>query len=120
MQPDRSANNTFPVQLRIKKNSDFQDILQKGTKYYGEYFIAFALKNDELKVGFTTSKDFPNKPKRNRLKRIMKEIWRTHFRDYDFSSKIIFLAKHSSLGIAYDDLLNDFMRLLKLLARNRV
>jgi len=102
----------LPKNSLIKKNDEFNEIFNKGKIFSSEYFIAYTIKNDKVKVGFTTLKGIKNKPQRNRLKRIARELWRKNYRNYTLCSKIIIITKSNLLTINFKTVEDDFNKLL--------
>lgn len=78
---------------KIKKEKEFKYIYNKN-KLHTNYLIIFFAKNNNniKKFGFVTSKKVGNAVKRNRIRRILKEIIRLNedlFKNYSF----VFVAK---------------------------
>ncbi len=101
----------------IKKNEEFQYIYKNSLKISGKYFIAYIIKSSEKKFGTVASKKVGNAVKRNRIKRIYREIIRKNEKFFK-NFKIIIIAK-SFLGdiiktTKYIELENDFLKVMKL------
>ncbi|MBN2411573.1 ribonuclease P protein component [candidate division KSB1 bacterium] len=109
---------TLPKSIIIKKNEEFNEIFKKGKIFSSAYFIAYTLNNDSVKVGFTTPKTIKNKPQRNKIKRITRELWRKNYRNYILNRKIIIISKISLLSVNYIELEDDFNKLLFQIDKN--
>ena len=103
---------TLPKNIIIKKNEEFNEIFNQGKIFSSEYFIAYTLKNDRVKVGFTTPKRIKNKPQRNKIKRITRELWRKNYQKFTLDKKIVIVSKISLLNVNYIKLEKDFNNLL--------
>ena len=68
------------TKYRIKKNDEFDDILNNGRKTNNSYFSLYNKDNNltYARFGITLSKKFGNAVERNKYKRIIREIIRTN------------------------------------------
>ena len=103
---------TLPKNIIIKNNDEFNEIFNQGKIFSSDYFIAYTLKNDCVKVGFTTPKRIKNKPQRNKIKRITRELWRKNYRKYHLDAKIVIISRISLLSVNFIKLEEDFNHLL--------
>ena len=87
----------------------FRDVFRKGMHIHSEYFSVYFVRESELAVGFTTRKDYQNKPTRNRMKRILRELWRKNFRSYQVTAHIVIVANRKILDAKYE-ILNQQMQ----------
>ncbi|MBR4110654.1 MAG: ribonuclease P protein component [Clostridia bacterium] len=64
--------------LSLKKNNDFQRVLQKGKWYNGKLISIYILKNnkDINFIGIAVGKKAGKAVKRNRIKRVIREAYR--------------------------------------------
>ncbi|MCP3739953.1 ribonuclease P protein component [Rossellomorea sp. BNER] len=63
---------------RVKKNSEFQDIFQKGTSFANRQFVVYKLKKpkqSEFRIGLSVSKKIGNAVKRNQIKRYVRQVF---------------------------------------------
>ncbi|MFH1783589.1 MAG: ribonuclease P protein component [bacterium] len=94
---------------RMKRSSDFKKVYANGRVYRGRYFIMYVLdvgeKNSKpsLKIGFTVSKKVGIAPVRNRVKRLLREIFRLTLPDLKTGVDIVIVARSASAGISYAD-----------------
>lgn len=64
----------------LKRQKDFETIFKLGKKVYDKKFRLIYLETDKMqtsKVAFVVSKKFGIAVKRNRIKRLLREAWRT-------------------------------------------
>ncbi len=66
---------TLPV--RIKKEKDFNLLFKKGKRLYSGSLTLIYFPAKETKVGFVVSKKHGNSVKRNRIKRLLRESFRS-------------------------------------------
>lgn len=89
------------TQMRIKSADEFNDIIKTGTKIYSPFFIIYykEKKLDNPRFGITQAKKFGKAYKRNRYRRILREIIRTNIKvfknQYDYI--IIIMKKCDTL-----------------------
>ena len=90
------------TKMRIKSADEFNDIIKTGTKIYSPYFIIYykEKKLDNPRFGITQAKKFGKAYKRNRYRRILREIIRTNIKvfknEYDYI--IIIMKKCDTLN----------------------
>ena len=61
-----------------------KEILEEGKKFETDFFNLYYKKSDTYRIGFIGGKKAGKPVKRNRIKRIMREIMRKNFKDGDF------------------------------------
>lgn len=89
------------TKMRIKSADEFNDIIKTGTKIYSPFFIIYykGKKLDNPRFGITQAKKFGKAYKRNRYRRILREIIRTNIKvfknEYDYI--IIIMKKCDTL-----------------------
>lgn len=89
------------TKMRIKSADEFNDIIKTGTKIYSPFFIIYykEKKLDNPRFGITQVKKFGKAYKRNRYRRILREIIRTNIKvfknEYDYI--IIIMKKCDTL-----------------------
>ncbi len=78
--PLSASNGSFPKSVRLLERRDFLFLQQKGRKRHSQHFLvatAPAL-GQYSRLGITTSRRFGNAIVRNRMKRLLREFFRTH------------------------------------------
>ena len=89
------------TKMRIKSADEFNDIIKTGTKIYSPFCIIYykEKKLDNPRFGITQAKKFGKAYKRNRYRRILREIIRTNIKvfknEYDYI--IIIMKKCDTL-----------------------
>lgn len=89
------------TKMRIKSADEFNNIIKTGTKIYSPFFIIYykEKKLDNPRFGITQAKKFGKAYKRNRYRRILREIIRTNIKvfknEYDYI--IIIMKKCDTL-----------------------
>lgn len=65
------------MDYRLKKEKDFQAVFSKGKRIFSDSLTLIYLKSEEMKVGFAVSKKHGGSVKRNRIKRLLRESFRS-------------------------------------------
>lgn len=106
----------------LKTQENFNLIYTKGNKVYTKYTIIFSLKSNETKFGFVTSKKVGNAVKRNRLRRIFREVVYRNSQFFDKQKSYIIVAKKNCLDdynkLNYEILKKDILKGLKSYGKN--
>jgi len=95
----------------LKKNNFFNHIFKKGYHYKGRYLNIITYSDTKRLIGFTVDKKQRNAVIRNRIRRMLREIYRTN-KDKFPEEIIIIHAKHFESFVRYIDLKNDILLLL--------
>ena len=89
------------TKMRIKSADEFNDIIKTGTKIYSPFFIIYykEKKLDNPRFGITQAKKFGKAYKRNRYRRILREIIRTNIKEFknEYDYIIIIMKKCDTL-----------------------
>ncbi len=111
-----TADYFFPVffmkYVRIKKNTEFQKIFAKGKRGFSARLTLLYLPSDELKMGVCVSKKHGDSVRRNRVKRILREIFRLHIDRLQSGYSYVLLPKVAE-EYDYRTLEKDFLRILE-------
>ncbi len=65
------------MDIRLKKEKDFNLVFNKGKRLYSHNLTLLYLESSELKVGYAVSKKHGGSVKRNRIKRLLRESFRS-------------------------------------------
>lgn len=100
---------------RIKSKHAFQTVYKTGRSVVDSMSVMYVLANDEknIKIGFAVGKKMGNAVVRNRVKRLMREVFRHRRGELKDSVHIIWVARKKLIAAdiyTYDRI---FMRLAK-------
>ncbi|WP_068268414.1 ribonuclease P protein component [Caviibacter abscessus] len=76
----------------LKKKKEFNFLYTKGKKVYTKYTIIFITNKIENKVGVVASKKVGNAVKRNRIKRIFRQVVRNNPNFFDICKSYVIIA----------------------------
>lgn len=104
----------FPKEIRIKKKSEFDEIFKKGKKIPGENLTFYRLDTNERtqKFGIMVNRKIKGAVKRNRIKRLLREILRKNKDKFRENEKILIYYKSVTEKTSYKNLLSEFEKLV--------
>lgn len=100
----------------LKKDSDFRKVYKHGKSIANRYLVMYILKNksDSSRVGISISKKVGKAITRNRIRRLVKEVYRL---DIDSKVKngydIVFIARMPSKDATFKDIEKSINTLAK-------
>ena len=110
---DRSQWSFFVIYVRggmmilesLKNTSEFSKVYKRGKSYADKNLVVYILPNnlDHIRIGFSISKKVGNSVIRNRVRRLIKESFRTKFSDlkgYD----IVIIARVRSNQVDFHEI----------------
>jgi ribonuclease P protein component len=101
--------------FRLRKSRDFERLRCYGQRYHHPLLVLVVVANEEQvsRFGFTASRRVGNAVKRNRAKRLLREVVRLHI-DYALSGyDCLFIAKQATWLASFLDLEVAVLKLLE-------
>jgi ribonuclease P protein component len=107
--------SNFPTHFRIRKSSEFKGVFEKGNKLNGERYTLVYSENTLgfPRLGLVVGKWCGNVIVRNRIKRILREVFRRNKSIFD-SLDILIIAKRKSETLNYNQAEEEIKRILNL------
>ncbi len=97
----------------LKKNYEFAKVYRKGQKNFGKYLSLYSIESTRQRLGITVSKKaYKSSVKRNRLKRLVKECYRTFEKDIK-KAEVVFVIRKTEDFPNYHDLYKEMNYLFK-------
>ena len=97
---------------RLKKQKDFEKVFKEGKRLFSPSLTLIYLPSKELKVGFAVSKKHGGSVLRNRIKRLMRESFRSFSPEKMKNFFFVFIPKIQE-DYDYHVFLKDISYLLK-------
>ncbi|MFW2390451.1 MAG: ribonuclease P protein component [Polyangiales bacterium] len=105
----------FQSRDRLKKRYEFKQTQLSGRRIHTPHFLIVvhpnALQNSRL--GITVTKKVGNAVQRNRIKRVVREVFRRNRSLFPPSQDLVFIAKRGAVDIDYGSLLAELQRAAK-------
>ena len=98
---------------RLKREKDFNLVFKNGKRLYSDSLSLIYLPADSLKAGFAVGKKHGGSVKRNRIKRILRESFRSFLPELGQNFFFVFIPKISedySLKVFKDDMRRMFRK----------
>ena len=83
------------MDIRLKRTKDFDLVFKKGKKIYSNSLTLVYLPSKELKVGFALGKKHGKAVRRNRIKRLLRESFRSFLPKLEQDFFFVFIPKVS-------------------------
>lgn len=114
----------FPARLRLKQRREFLRVQRGGRKHHVRHFLVFvsarprdpASVDGELpptRLGITVTRKVGNAVARNRIKRLVREVFRQHRLQLPPGLDVVWVAKQQAAGASFAEVLADFEALAR-------
>jgi ribonuclease P protein component len=102
----------FRAADRLKKRYEFRQVQLSGRRIHTPHFLIVVQPNalPTTRLGITVTKKVGNAVQRNRIKRVVREVFRKNRALFPSSHDVVFIAKRGSQGIDFDALLDEVRR----------
>ncbi|KIG12640.1 Ribonuclease P protein component [Enhygromyxa salina] len=120
----------FPARLRIKQRREFLRVQRRGRKHHVRHFLVFVMPRltaapqgpvdaasppepQPTRLGITVTRKVGNAVVRNRIKRLVREVFRQHRSRLPAGLDIVWVAKQQAAGATFAQVLDDFEALVR-------
>jgi ribonuclease P protein component len=89
------GDHRFPKEIRVKKQSEFDQVIKEGSRKSGEYLVLYRLRSSDegQKFGIKIGRGTKGAVKRNKIKRIIRETLRKNKDKFDPNEKVVVLFR---------------------------
>jgi len=100
---------------RLKKRYEFRQAQLSGRRIHTPHFLIVVQPNalQNTRLGITVTKKVGTAVQRNRIKRVVREVFRRNRQLFPASHDLVFIAKRDATGIDYSSLLSELQRAAK-------
>jgi ribonuclease P protein component len=113
------TDRTFARASRLRARKRFLEIYERGQRLQSSFFVIFGIRGEtaESRLGITATKKFGPAVARNRIKRVVREIFRNHRATGATPIDVVVNVKSSARDESYRDLEADLSARLRELTR---
>ena len=108
------GQNTFPHRERLTRKGEYHAVFRNGTKRVGKAFVCYVARREGQgrKFGCAVSRRVGKAVVRNRIKRLLREAYRTQRVDLQDDVHVVFVARAPSAALSYRGCAEAMRRLL--------
>jgi ribonuclease P protein component len=91
---------------RLKRRAEFERVQSKGRKVHSARFLFLVLPREEAgttRIGLTVTRKVANAVGRNRIKRVLREVFRKNRALFPPGCDVVIVAKDRAPGLGYED-----------------
>lgn len=96
---------------RLKRREEFRRVQDTGKKHHTRHFLVVVLARPDVdgppRIGVTVTKKVGNAVQRNRVKRLVREVFRRERARFPMGCDVVFIAKDGAPDLRYDDVLAE-------------
>jgi ribonuclease P protein component len=116
---DGGTDRTFARASRLRARKLFLEVYERGHRVHSPFFVVFALPGatPRSRLGITATKKFGHAVARNRIKRVVREIFRNNRTVASLPVDVVVNVKMAAREESYDRLEADLVSRLRELRR---
>ena len=92
---------------RLKRRADFERVQSRGRKVHSARFLFLVLPREDdgkaARLGLTVTRKVANAVGRNRIKRVLREVFRKNRAFFPLACDVVVIAKDRAPGLGYED-----------------
>ncbi len=108
----RSEATTLRRTDRLRKRFEFRHVQLRGRRIHTPHFVIVLQQNslEKTRLGITVTKKVGNAVQRNRIKRLVREVFRRNRSLFPHGHDLVFIAKRQAQGLSYEAVLHEVRR----------
>ena len=105
----------FPRSSRLTRRAQYTSVFKDGRRITGRHFICYVTRPNEpgSKLGLAVSRKVGKAVVRNRVKRYLREFYRTHRPSFSADIHLVVVARPESRMLSYEECAQVMTRLLR-------
>lgn len=111
----REQNYKFTKKERLRLTNDFKKVYDRGKAYHSKKLVLFVLhtSNSMRRIGFVAGKKVGKAVKRNKVKRLLREVYRLNKNRLISGLDLVIVAKKDSAELGFKEIEGEVLRLYK-------
>jgi ribonuclease P protein component len=107
------ASRSLDKDRRLRRRAEFQKVFDTGQRFRGTFFtILIAPGSDAMRLGIVASRKVGDAVRRNRAKRLIRELFRLYPQPLDTAADVVVIPKTELFAASYVNLQEDFRQVL--------
>ena len=100
----------LPKEKILRNKIEFSKVYNQGRSYSNQSLIIHVMKSDDVegKIGFAVGKKIGNAVVRNRIKRLLREVYRLNQHEIQCDVSMILIARKSLIDASFEDVTKNF------------
>ncbi len=109
------GSHAFPPSARITRAAEYKFVFERGERVAGRHFVCHVARQEGggCRLGFAVSRKVGNAVARNRVKRRLREFFRTHRDGFAPDVLLVVVAKPGAADLDWSGLSGELERLLR-------
>ncbi len=106
----------YPAAFRLRKRRDFLRVQNAGPKHHSRHFIVMMVHggaDKPTRLGITVTRKVGPAVVRNRIKRLVREVFRRKRGSFAPGCDMVWIAKKSAASVAYPEVITAMDALIK-------
>jgi ribonuclease P protein component len=113
-EPVMSNQETYPKCERLTKRAEYLDVYDKGERFMNSAFICFIVRTgSNRKFGLAVSRKVGGAVQRNRVKRFIREMYRTSRKAMSDQNHVVIIARPKAATLDYHQSRNAIAQLFQ-------
>lgn len=105
-------SEAFPKSLRLRRRPEFRRVQTRGRRVHTSHFLIILLPRPDQgqKLGITVTKKVGTAVQRNRVKRLVREVFRRHRDRFPRGADLVVIAKRGAPALRQADVEGELLR----------
>lgn len=105
------ASEAFPKSLRLRRRGEFRRVQSRGRRIHTPHFLIILHPRPDggQKLGITVTKKVGTAVQRNRVKRLVREVFRHHRHRFPGDAEVVVIAKRHAPSLGQREVANELL-----------
>lgn len=109
----------YPPSARVRRRADYRRIQASRSRTHTRHFLVVIVASPAQRLGITVTKKIGNAVVRNRVKRVLREVFRRNRALFPRDTDVVFIAKQGAGELGYAEVLQEVSGIRDALSRLR-